>query len=453
MLTARSVILAIVAVALLSVVGALISLMWGDDGRNVIGGNSYGVRANGYRAVYELLDELDYQAERSLVPMLNGDPTSISYVLWNPKARLVQTEPAYFASLAQWVREGGRLVVSPNVTGRLSEQGFCYQCSQRNCDCVPVVLLQALGLEGVTIQEISLAGGSADKSTVGNNAINQNNGSEDFGDAIREVFELKERPTDRYAIEGVGEWDSPDLAANQVQLPSDRFWSVSTDELQPTAQISVTSSAREDPPTLAAEFPLGNGEVVVVSNPYLAANANLGAADNSVLLVHLLSGSRPQVIFDEFYHGLTVRGNALWLLSKPPYAMITVCLLAVVGVWIWRQAIFLGPSRADKPTSRRSIGEYVEAMSRFMLNGKGSAHFMLSQVREGVLWQISKTLGLPPQQQNTEIILGLLARRQPQQASQLDAALKLADSVLNDPRARHEDILQATRKVSDCLST
>ncbi len=453
MLTARSVIFAIIAVALLSVVSALISLFWGDDERDIIGGNTYGVRTNGYRAVYELLDELDYQTDRSLIPNVNGDPNSISYVLWNPKARLVQTEPAYFTSLAQWVREGGRLVVAPNVTGRFSEEGFCYQCSQRNCDCVPVVLLRELGLDEVTIAEVSHGGVNANKGRAGSRTQNQNNGPEDFGDALREVFELKERPTDRYAIEGVGEWDSMEAFASQVQLPSDRFWSVSTDELQPTAQISVTSSANEDPHVLAAKFPLGKGEVVVVSNPYLAANANLGAADNSVLLVHLISGGRSEVVFDEFYHGLTVRGNALWLLSKPPYAVITVCMLTVVGLWIWRQAIFLGPSRVDMPSSRRSIGEYVEAMSRFMLNGRGSAHFMLRQVREGVLWQLSKILGLPPQQQNTEIILGLLARRQPQKATQLEAALKFADGVLSDPRARHEDILQATRKVSDCLST
>lgn len=450
MLTARSVILAIVVAALLSVLGAMISLFWGGDRQSTVGRDSYGTRTNGYQAVYELLEELDYHTDRSLIPAAPSNSTSTSYVLWSPQHRLVQTEPSYFTKLAQWVREGGRLVVTPSWKDYFHEETICQQCGQARCECQVVSMFEELGLQGVHVEEgrtLEVALDGAGKST-------QNNSRrEDLGDVIREVFKYKERPTSDFEISVKGDWKSLGNEAIRVKLPTDEFWGLTFEETLPIASISIEGTGKGENPILAAKFPMGSGEIVVVCNPHLASNGNLGGGDNSVLLAHLLTGSRQRVVFDEFYHGLTVRGNALWLLSKRPYAVITTSILFVVGMWIWRHAIFLGPSRPEVPASRRSLGEYVEAMSRFMLTSRESARFVLNEVRAGVLWQFSKILGLPPQQQNTEVILNLLSRRQPEQAKQLEAALTIVDSTLKNPRASRDEILQATRKVSDCLST
>ncbi len=454
MLTARSVIIAIVAVAILSVASAVFSLLWGGQSNSTLGRDSYGTRTDGYRAIHDLLDALEFETVRTLIPTATENTHAASYVLWNPLDSLVQTEPAHFKVLSQWVRDGGRLVVAPSVESEDSDDSNCRRCSSAKCStCVPIALLNELGLSEVSIEEIELGSGAAGNNQRGKrvSASDQDDADpEDIRETVRDVFRIKKRPSAVYSIECDGEWDYLSSQVNRVQLSSEQVWRVNYGEQEPLARITIAIS-EDASNTLAALFTLGKGQIVVISNPFMASNVNLSGADNSVLLAHLLTGRRSRVIFDEFYHGLTVRGNALWLLSKRPYAVITVSILAVVGLLIWRQAIFLGPSRQERPASRRSLNEYVEAMSRFILQGRESPKYVLHEVRDGVLWHFCKSLGLPPQQQNTDMILGLLSRRQPQKASQLQAALKYADVVLDNPRAPKDEILLATRKVSDCL--
>ena len=69
-------------------------------------------------------------------------------------------------------------------------------------------------------------------------------------------------------------------------------------------------------------FARGKGEIVIVSDPRLLANALLAKADNSVLAVNLLAPHGETVVLDEFYHGLSVRGNALYLFTRPGYAAV-----------------------------------------------------------------------------------------------------------------------------------
>ncbi len=499
MLTARSVIVTIVAVALLSVLTTVFSLLGSGQNHSTLGRDTYGTRTEGYRAVHDLLDALDFETERILLPIAPERTLETSYVLWNPRNSLVQTEPAYFQVLADWVREGGYLVVAPSVESEDSEDSTCRQCSATK-GCLPISLLQELGLAEVAIEAIDWIDPGAQKNRpknrsgkgkrVSDNSLDEASETdfeanfEDWREEIRDVFRIQQRPSAVYSIGGEGAWEPLNLLATRVDLPNDQAWEVQYGELEPLARITIDLSEttpelpKTPPHTLAALFSLGKGQIAVFSNPFLASNAYLSHMDNSVLLAHLLTGQRKRVIFDGFYHGHTVRGNALWLLTKRPYAAIAIAVLIVAGLWIWRQSLFLGPCRQEKPASRRSLSEYIEAMSRFLLQGREGPKYVLREVRDGVLWHFCRTLGLPAQQQNSlsqhpqgsvqrseqleqrgstrtysKTIIGLLSRRQPQIASQLQAALDRAEAVLENPSASKTEILQATRKVSDCLST
>jgi hypothetical protein len=186
--------------------------------------------------------------------------------------------------------------------------------------------------------------------------------------------------------------------------------------------------------------------------PAVASNWLLGEADNSVVTMQLMTLGQSRVIVDEFYHGLTIRGNALWLLTQPGYAALALAIVALVGVWIWRSFLFLGPPLEDRAASRRSVSEYLDAMSRFLLRGRGSGQFVLAEVRSGALWSMADAAGLPPDLDDVDRIAAAVARRDPQRAARLEAAVKNADAVLATPKAKEITILEALRKVNDCLS-
>lgn len=446
MLTARSVILAILVTAVLTATASLVSLFWGGESYSNLGRDSYGTQADGYRAVHDLLDALDFQTSRAFVPSLPPNPRKTSYVLWDPRDYYVQTEPSYLNQLAEWVRAGGRLVVTTSAQVKTSKRDDCPQCRSKNCStCIPISLLDELGLDGVAIQ-------AAPGVTKRDSASRAKYESRAVEDRVRDIFRAKEYQTATHPFKFEGEWSDLEPLAKRIEISVEQPQQIVFDRIEPTAQLTIAGSREEATSTIAAMFPLGEGTITVISQPLMASNASLANADNSVLLTHLLTGLRKQIVFDEFYHGLTVRGNAFWLLSKRPYLVMTLSLLVVLGIWVWRSAIFLGPSREDLPTSRRTLDEYVEAMSRFLLKGRGSEKYILSELSDGVLWHTSRMLGLPPSQQDVQAIVGILSRRSPLAARQLDTAMRHAKEVLNNPKAKQEEILQATRKVSDCLS-
>jgi hypothetical protein len=158
------------------------------------------------------------------------------------------------------------------------------------------------------------------------------------------------------------------------------------------------------------------------------------------------------VVFDEFYHGLTLRGNPFWLFTQRGYAATTVCFLAAIGLWIWREAVFLGPPLDLPAKSRRSIGEYVEAMARFFNRGAKSQAFLLREVRQGVLHSVRTELRLPPGREQVDELAAALARRDPRRARQLLDAVTLVDEALSGNRPlREAAAVDLFKRMSNCL--
>ena len=67
MLTGRSVLIFAIILAVLSLLGMVVSLMQPPD-REGLGSDSYGTRARGYKAVFDLLEELKAPSGEKFVP-------------------------------------------------------------------------------------------------------------------------------------------------------------------------------------------------------------------------------------------------------------------------------------------------------------------------------------------------------------------------------------------------
>ncbi len=112
MLTGRTVIILVVIVAALSLIGMTLSLLQPPD-RGGLAEDSYGTRADGYRAIFEILAELGIDAQRGLAPPDAMADRTGTLVLWGPDADLVRTEPTYLQKVGRWVKDGGRVVLAP----------------------------------------------------------------------------------------------------------------------------------------------------------------------------------------------------------------------------------------------------------------------------------------------------------------------------------------------------
>src|SRR5690242_11448349 len=112
-LTARNFVAIVIAIAVVSIVSACISLMQPPDSGGQ-GSDSYGTRFHGRRAMFEILAALGVPVERALAPPTAVIGREVTLVLWKPQADLVQLEPAYLATVAKWVESGGYVVVAPD---------------------------------------------------------------------------------------------------------------------------------------------------------------------------------------------------------------------------------------------------------------------------------------------------------------------------------------------------
>src|ERR1700733_11759040 len=117
MLSARTVIIVVVVIFVLSVLGAVVNMMQPPDQQG-LGADSYGTRAYGYRALYEILATLGATEHRGLQPPGGTLQRSATLVLWAPDDDLVANEPVYLEQVAEWIHDGGRAVVALDLQNR-----------------------------------------------------------------------------------------------------------------------------------------------------------------------------------------------------------------------------------------------------------------------------------------------------------------------------------------------
>lgn len=448
MLSVRNAILAALVVFVLAIAGNVISLLRPPDsnGKAV---DSYGTQREGYRAAFELLSMLGVPVERQIAPPSNDLSTSSTLVLWLPHEDLVRNEPAYLERMLPWVERGGRLVVglaSPASTDGMRALQMMMTTSQSD-------VLSVLDLDGIRPTEIVLNSSQEDDAPSPKEILRSR-------DARREhlrrtltkslMGEAVKFTTVQASLSGVFETSKDRI--QKLQVPEAKVGGLKIkDSVIASGKIDCTSPEGESW-TIVVAVPRGKGEIVVVAEPLLLMNGSLAEQDNAVLTVDLLSRDGGQVVFDEFYHGLSVRGNPMWLLTRRTYATVILTIVGILGLALWRRAILLGPPLDAKLKTRRSIIEYIEAMARFLNRGRGSRSFLLHEIRDGALRITGDRWGLPPGDRNIESIAAKMARRSPADAEAFRQSIQTLDQAIAKGSSLSEsEAIRAMQRISPCL--
>jgi hypothetical protein len=455
MINARNAVIAAFIIAGLSLALTVGQLMLPPDSGG-LAHDSYGTRAFGHRALYELLGKLGVPVERGLVPPSGHLRRDVCLVLWNPDPRLADAEPEHLRRIRAWVREGGAAIIAPP---RLLPDERLPLFEQKNPFSEGKTILEELGLPGVRMSFIS-AGVAVDLPAAEEPASRENSdtapesadGAEEDEEAPFSPFRSRARPPALRAIAVEAEGELADCAGKIRSLRAP-VGSLQIIENASTVAVAgrLVSSLSGSSRTLVALYALGRGRIAVVSDPTLFLNFAVGKGDNAVLAAHLFARFGRPVIFDEFYHGLTVRGNPVWLFTRRPYNLLVVLVLLAAGVWVWRGAVHLGPPLPERLTKRRTLREYVEAMANIFHRGRCRA-FVLKEVRDGTLWALRRRLNLSPAKESPRAIAQALARKDPDAAERLTRAIDEIDALLgSSSRPGERAVVEHARKVAQCL--
>jgi hypothetical protein len=369
--------------------------------------DSYGTGRLGFRGLYEVLERAGLTVQRETEPPQADIDDDITYVLLDPDPLLLRTNSAHLQDLADSVRRGGRLIVSPAFPTAVQQaeiEEYSKELKHFDRD-----LLEILGLADVRVELIL------------SSAVPERTHPDDEELVISTVAGSSTGDVNA----GVRELVTLGAALPQITQPEDREFVWQTRTLDANGAEIV----------LAAALKLGAGEVVVVADSTLLCNAALARGDNAPWAAALFAdGGRGRLIFGEFYHGHSVRGNAWWLLTIPQFAIIALCGLILLGLWTWRNGVLLGPPLAANVESRRGIGEYLDAMSRFLTRSRESPAFLLEQVRQGVWRRLCQRYNLPPAGNDVGRLLAAMERRDPAAAEGARSAFREANRLRRSGR-------------------
>ncbi|MEZ6129855.1 MAG: DUF4350 domain-containing protein [Planctomycetaceae bacterium] len=439
MLSVRNAVLAAAGLLLVSILSSVLTMFRAPDSDGN-GADSYGTRAYGYRALFEVLHELNVPVVRDLAPPQPEVGEFATILFLQPQAAIVATEPAYLAALTEWVHAGGRLVVAPGTDDSLTTEMKLAQFQKK-----PPTFLEAIGLHGVTV-----SGGEADSSRFSRRrpSRSQSWDPEIVAGDMLDAFNVQERLLQDVSVQIEGSLKETLHDVTRLTIAADGIATL-TCETPPDG--SVNRMVGDKSRILAAAFQRGAGELVVIADPLLLTNRLLARSDNSILAAQLLTGRTP-VVFDEFYHGLGVRGQPLYLLTHLNYASATVGILLVLLLWTWREAVFPGPPLSDDPVRRRDIGEYIHAMARFFSEGRRGRRRLVEELRHGVIRQLSSQNGLPPETADVSRIAAVISRKAPDKAKLLLKTTESVDAAIRSKRHWSEsETLDAMRRITACL--
>lgn len=440
----------VVAVGLVTLVvtGMLWSAVktWLPPPPSSYGTHSYSGRTVGYRGLYETLEELGVPVRRSWdTPdeLFRGERRVL---LLQPRLELVEREKAYLAVLERWLEAGGELVVVTRHLEFLEEEfkdadGFDDEEERRNRRRKMEEILgkdrfpSVLGVEGLRIASAYDLYGM--KKTL-----------ETFDGPISLAVE----PDWEYAASFDGTLASLEGSVESLALPDEELRWFEGEAVERAVGKVEIGETEEDRAPIALEFRRGQGRVTLIAEPTLLNNIGLGKSDNAVLACRLIAGDgNREVVFDEYYHGALAELGPSALLVRHPYGTMAAFVLVASLLWAWANAVRFGPPVPATEAPRRSILEYVDAMSRLFHRGRKTV-FVLRVNREGLLDELRRELRLPHGTPQSEIVRRL-SRAEPERARRLEEVLREVDRALaaEGPPSEH-DLTTLQERLETCRS-
>jgi Domain of unknown function (DUF4350) len=454
MLTTRNVVTLVIAVSVISLVSACVSLV-GSPTSGVTGRDSYGTHAYGYRGLFETLEALHVPVEREIVPPDGLARRELTLAIFEPDPVILTSEPAYLRRVAAWVEEGGAVVVAPSVA-RPRRLTWPLQ------DWPPKSPLEELSLSQIDTDVFhsrseALAEDDEDKSPNESKKAESAKARRSARQIADQALDLALGQAADVPVSFVKATVDGDLAARfprglELAVPAKGLRVITELGRIKGSHVRAILEPGGEPQILAALYPRERGSIAVVADARLAQNSLVCLGDNAVLLAHLLADPRYPVVFDEFYHGRTVRSNPLWLATRFPYNALALTTLGVTLLVGWRAARALGPPIPRRVPSRRTLTEYIEAMARLLNRSRRPSPYLLNELRQGLLWRVRRELNQPPGLQDTDKLLQVLGRRDPLLADRLKDALQAIDQTLQSPSLDSTTMKATLAKVSRCAA-
>jgi hypothetical protein len=224
--------------------------------------------------------------------------------------------------------------------------------------------------------------------------------------------------------------------------------------LHPTAAdwlplIEVDQSGRRQ--VLVARRRYGAGQAIAIGSDDFLANAHLGDAENSALVLNVLArGAEPRVaMFDEFHHGEELPPDLIVAARASPWGWtFTYVAVLCFGFAVWSGRRF-GPPIVRERVLGRSSGDYVSAFAGLLQRGSVRSQanaWAQTHLNRLVRRTLARSQGVRPDLPAMDLAQ-LVASRRPVDPARLSEQLER----LGGPPLKDTELLEVVRSLESTL--
>ena len=199
-----------------------------------------------------------------------------------------------------------------------------------------------------------------------------------------------------------------------------------------------------------AQWRVGRGRVILLSDSSFLANANIAEGDNAVLSANLIACARAQattsrVVFNEYHFGAGGFGQGMGVLAvmlvttSPGWAVLALTAAGIL--FLFYKGRQFGPRRGFGQQRRRSKLEYVRAVGG-TYRAAGAHRLTLRLIYTWFRQQVTNRTGLTVSVSNG-LVAQQLARRDPSKAADYQRIFDGCDRLLSQPRISQRQLTTA----------
>jgi hypothetical protein len=366
--------------------------------------STYNVGSTGTRAFYDLLAETGKNVTRwqeSPSALLKREINSPrTFVVIGKTQR--EFEKKEIENLQKWVADGGRLVIidrepleeltntSANweISVGKGEEPFFNTDPSNQKEMIneveaakpiqPTILTKKINavqpsryVSSIGITKLSGKDSISTSQNIDSNAPVSNTAQTPTPD---EIFENSsdEPPPAPVGKQTGGENSANSATEKSVIIAKDAPNISTSPQIKKIEQISapVIHLANKDK-NLLVEIPFGQGQIVLLSDPYIVSNGGINLVDNAQLGINLLASYDGIIAFDEYHQGYGKNNNLLLAYFEgTPVIAFLLQIVALIGlIFYTKSRRFARPLPADEP-NRLSKLEYVAAMAQLQQRTK-----------------------------------------------------------------------------------
>jgi len=413
--------------------------------------STYNAGATGTRALYDLLSESGYRVmrwreapERLLGE--SGEQIQTFVIVGTPRVSIEEEEAK---SLLGWVERGGRLVIIDRrpedyllppsgewkvTTELLNFPGFGVDPAHQEQMTEGVKPLYPV-LPTILTRDVESVMPSKFFSSIKFFTSDKKTNKEAKKESDQSSSESEADADNEYT-------DEPSPAHSGIDPKVTTVASSSSGSPAPVVHLTAAKTV------VLLDYLHGKGRIVLLSDPFIVANAGIGLQDNLQLAINLLSTSEGLIAFDEFHQGRAATQNPFvsYFEGTPVLAICGQLVLLILLILWTRGRRFARPLPLPQ-VDRRSSLEFVASMAELQQRAR-AFDLAIENVYSRTRRVLARYAGVDYNSPRTEIA-ARVAARSTLSAHQVETLMRQSEEAINGEAISERQSIQLVKRLRE----